>query len=159
MLNSKEVEKMELKEVDAIIDRWRNTPGELLSILEEVQEKEGYLPKEILRYISKKLDIPLSRIFSVATFFAAFSLKPRGRHTIQVCLGTACHVRGAPKVLNELKHTLQIDVNDTTEDRKFTLTTVRCLGCCALGPVVRIDSDTHIRVTPRKIKSILSKYN
>jgi NADH:ubiquinone oxidoreductase subunit E len=118
----------------------------------------GYLPKEVLIEISAKLDIPASQVYSVATFFKAFTLKPRGRHMISVCLGTACHVRGATDILSKLERDLGIEEGSTTEDIRFSLETVRCVGCCSLAPVVVIDKDTYGRLSQQKVPDILEQY-
>ena len=144
--------------LDQIIDSRKSRPGTILSILEAVQETYGYLPKEIVEYVSKELSVPLSQLFSLATFYSAFTLKPRGKHTVHVCLGTACHVRGAPKIVDEISRVLTIEPGDTTEDRSFTLETVRCVGCCSLAPVIRVDKDTYGYNTMDKVAKILVKY-
>jgi len=144
--------------VTKIISRYKNKPGAVISILEDIQEAYGYLPKEVLEQVSEKLDTPLSRLFSMATFYSAFSLKPRGKHTLHVCLGTACHVRGGSRILKGFSHQLGIKPGDTTEDRKFTLETVRCIGCCSLAPVVKVNNDTHGYTTADRTQSILAKY-
>lgn len=145
-------------DVDKIIKRYNNSKTALISILQDIQSKNKWLPPEILLYISKKLEIPLINIFSIVTFYKSFSLKPRGKHLITVCLGTACHVRGGPQVLEEIKNQLAIDVNETTPDENFTLQTVRCLGVCALGPLITIDDEYYGQVTTKTIPSILKKY-
>jgi NADH:ubiquinone oxidoreductase subunit E len=144
--------------LDQIIDSRKSRPGAILSILEAVQETYGYLPKEIVEYVSKELSVPLSQLFSLATFYSAFTLKPRGKHTVHVCLGTACHVRGAPKIVDEISRVLTVEPGDTTEDRTFTLETVRCVGCCSLAPVIRVDKDTYGYNTMDKVAKILVKY-
>jgi len=138
--------------------KYKKKLGAVISTLEAVQELYGYLPREVLEKVSEELKVPLSQLFSLATFYSAFTLKPRGKHTIQVCLGTACHVRGAPKIVDELSRNLRIKAGETTEDRKFTLETVRCVGCCSLAPVVRVDKDTYGYNTMDKVAKILTKY-
>ncbi len=145
-------------DVDKIIKRYNNSKTALIPILQDIQSKNKWLPQEILIYLSKKLDIPLIDIFSIVTFYKSFSLKPRGKHLITVCLGTACHVRGGPQILQELKNQLAIDVNETTPDETFTLQTVRCLGVCALGPLMTIDDEYYGQVTTKIIPSLLKKY-
>ncbi len=145
-------------DVDKIIKRYNNSKTALIPILQDIQSKNKWLPPEILLYISKKLEIPLINIFSIVTFYKSFSLKPRGKHLITVCLGTACHVRGGPQVLEEIKNQLAIDVNETTPDENFTLQTVRCLGVCALGPLMTIDDEYYGQVTTKIIPSLLKKY-
>jgi len=147
-----------LKNATKIVSRYKNRPGALISILEDIQGACGYLPKEILEQVSEKLDTPLSRLFSMATFYSAFSLKPRGQNTLRVCLGTACHVRGSARILKDLSHQLGVKPGDTTEDRKFTLETVRCVGCCSLAPVIKVNNDTHGHTTADKIRALMAKY-
>ena len=131
----------------------------LVDILQDIQAGIGYLPKEALEKTSKQLGVPLSRIYSVATFFKAFSLTERGRHLINVCMGTACHVRGAAKVLEKIEQELNINSGETTKDLKYTLETVNCVGACALGPMVIIGEDYHGEMTPEGIVSVLKEYN
>lgn len=152
------LETMKQDPVTAIIERYRDRPGTILSVLEEIQELYGYLPKEILVRVSDALNVPLSRLFSSATFYSAFTLKPRGKHTVHVCLGTACHVRGAPRVVDELSRILDIAPGDTTADNQFTLETVRCIGCCSLAPAVTVDKDIYGYTTMSKLPGILKKY-
>ncbi len=136
--------------LDAILDRYNRNPAQLIPILQDVQAEENYLPREALEAISEKLDIPLVRIYSVATFYKAFSLKPRGKHIIQVCMGTACHVRGAPRILDKMVRDLGVQPGATTKDMEFTLETVNCLGACALGPIVVVDGEYHGQMTSPK---------
>lgn len=131
----------------------------IVDILQDIQSEIGYLPKESLVETSKQLDVPVSRVYSVATFFKAFSLTKRGRHLINVCMGTACHVRGAVRVLEQIEQELKIKRGDTTKDLKFTLETVNCVGACALGPMVIIGEDYHGEMTPEGIISVLKEYN
>ena len=133
-------------------------PAQLMAILQEVQSVFNYLPEDMLHRVAAQLSIPISRVYSVATFYKAFSLTPRGEHQVHVCTGTACHVRGAPLVLGQLTRDLGVDPGETTEDLGFSLDTVRCVGCCSLAPVVRIDEDTHGKVSQRGISKILKKY-
>ena len=147
-----------LSYVDSILDRWSNNGSSLISILLDIQSRYNYLPKDALIRVSERLRIPLIHVYSVATFYKSFSLKPRGKHLITVCLGTACHVRGAPEVLNEIENQLNIDVGETTPDNNFTLETVRCLGTCAIGPIVTIDGEYYGQMNSKKIHSILKKY-
>ena len=136
--------------VDAIIEKYKRDKGFLVSILQDIQAEYNYLPKEALFDVSDILGIPVSQVYGVATFYRAFSLIPRGRHLIQVCLGTACHVRGAPKVLEAIERKLKIKAGETTADKEYTLTTVNCLGACALGPVVVIDQEYHGQMNQSK---------
>jgi len=130
----------------------------LLSILEEIQGRYRYLSREAMILVSERLGVPLSQIYSVATFYHAFSLVPRGRHTISVCTGTACHVRGAEQVLSRLETVLGIRPGEVTRDGQFTLETVNCLGCCALGPVVVIDGEYEGQMTIKKVDRLLKRW-
>jgi NADH-quinone oxidoreductase subunit E len=144
--------------LQSIVDKHQSLKKNLIAILLDIQETENYLPPEALRYVAKSLGMPLIDVIGVATFYRAFSLTPRGKHTCLVCLGTACHVRGGPKILEELERRLEIPAGETTQDGQFTLETVACLGCCAIGPVVVVDGEYHGHATIRKIGPILAKY-
>lgn len=147
-----------LDKVDKIIERHYYEESALIGILQDTQREFNYLPSQVLKHIAARLDIPLKRVYSVVTFYRAFSLKPRGKYTISVCLGTACHVRGGKRVVEELERQLRIKAPDTTDDLKYTLQSVNCLGACALGPVVVVNGEYHAQVTPKKVKSILQQY-
>ncbi len=147
----------ELVKIDTVLERYADEEGVLISVLQDINEEFNYLPENALRYISEKLDIPLSQIYHVATFYTAFSLTPRGEHIVKVCQGTACHVRGSTRVLEELERALAIGPGETTGDLKFTLETVNCLGACALGPVVVIDDKYH-STSPANVEKLLSKF-
>ena len=142
-----------------VLQKHQHDKALLVDILQDIQAEVGYLPKEVLQEASAGLGIPLSRVYSVATFFKAFSLVPRGRHLINVCMGTACHVRGAVKVLEKIEQELKIKRGETTRDLKYTLETVNCVGACALGPMVIIGEDYHGEMTPEGIVSVLKEYN
>jgi len=131
--------------------------GLLISILEDVQKHYHYLPEDVLREVSKQLKIPLSDVYGVATFYKAFKLDPWGKHIIHVCLGTACHVRGGRKVLEEIEKELNIKTGETTKDLEFTLETVNCVGCCAIGPIVIVDNQYYGEMTPDKVASLLQE--
>ena len=131
---------------------------ELIHILHKTQEEYGYIPPEAITAISKHLNISESEIYGVLTFYKAFSLVPRGEHVVTVCMGTACHVRGGPQIVEELERKLDIEVGQTTQDNTFTLETVNCLGCCAIGPVVVVDGKYHSQITVKKIDSVLKDY-
>ncbi len=147
----------EMKEhVDRILADHRGERGPVVAILQDLNIEFGYLPKQALRYVAERLDIPVSRVYHVATFYKAFSLTPRGEHVIKVCMGTACHVRGAPRVLEALENRLEIRSGQTTKDRKFTLETVNCLGACAMGPVVVID-DEYMTLRPGDVDRVISR--
>lgn len=149
---------MEMAEVEEILGRYKGEPGDLIPVLQDVQERYHYLPEDVLRYISGRLHVPLSQIYHVATFYNAFSLQPKGKYTISVCMGTACHVRGAPTILESLQRILGIRPGETTPDGMFSLETVHCLGACALGPLVVIGGDYHGRMTPTKLDAVLRRY-
>ncbi len=144
--------------VDKIIEQHRYEEAALIGVLQDIQQEIAWLPKEVLKHISRRLDVPLNRVYHVVTFYRAFNLKPRGRHTASVCLGTACHVRGAKRVVEAMERQLGIKAPDTTDDRRFTVQTVNCLGACALGPVIVVDGQYHAQVTPKKVKPILNQY-
>jgi NADH-quinone oxidoreductase subunit E len=141
--------------VDSLIDGYVDGKEQLISLLQDLQAEFNYLPRDVLVRISQKLDIPLTQVFGVATFFRAFSLKPRGRHLVTVCLGTACHVRAGQRLVEKIERDYGIKPGDTTEDMKLTLETVNCLGCCALGPVVVVDGKYESQVTPDKLDRVL----
>jgi NADH-quinone oxidoreductase subunit E len=150
----------QLKEkVGQVLEKYQRDKSALIDILHDTQSEIGYLPKEALEEVGQGLGVPLSRVYSVATFFKAFSLKPRGRHLINVCLGTACHVRGADKVLEQMEKELGVKTGANTPDLKFTLETVRCVGACALGPMVIVGEDYHGEMTPDKVSEVLKNYS
>jgi NADH-quinone oxidoreductase E subunit len=141
-----------------IINKYTDGKTGVISLLQEINLQYGYLPEEALKLVAKKLDVPLIQVYSVATFYTAFSLRPRGRHLINVCLGTACFVRGGTRIVEKLERELGIKAGGTTEDLKFSLETVHCLGCCSLAPVMRIDKDTYGRLRQEKLPQILKRY-
>ena len=149
----------DIRLLNAIIKKYDGKKEFLICILQDIQNRYEYLSRKALIHVSEKLDIPLIQIYGVATFFKAFSLIPRGGHTCTVCLGTACHVRGAEKILDKLKRSLDIDIGETTKDMTFTLKTVNCLGACALGPMMVIDDDYLGHMTQTKVDTILKKYS
>ncbi|MGI6284305.1 NADH-quinone oxidoreductase subunit NuoE [Neomoorella humiferrea] len=144
--------------LEKVLARYAATEGALIPILQETQEIYGYLPEEAMRVIARRLKIPFSRVYGVATFYTQFHLKPRGRNIIRVCQGTACHVRGGAKLLEAISKTLGIGKNETTADGRFTLETVACLGSCGLAPVMMINEETYGRLTPEQIPAILERY-
>lgn len=146
------------EKVVSIVSKYGGDRSQLVSVLQDVQAEYYYLPKEALVQVSESMAIPLSQIYSLATFFRAFSLKPRGKHLINVCLGTACHVRGASKVLEQIERSLGIERGETSEDLKFTLETVNCMGACALAPVVKIDEEYSGQMKTNKVDPLLSKF-
>lgn len=144
--------------VEAILEKYQRNPAWLVSILQDVQAELHYLPEDGLRKVSTGLGVGLTQVYSVATFFRAFSLKPRGRHLINVCLGTACHVRGVVRILDKLERDLGIKVGETTEDKRFSLDSVNCVGACALGPMVVVDGKYHGQMTTEKVDGLLKEY-
>ncbi len=149
--------KTDLSKVAAIVSEYDGNRDSLISILQDIQSEYHYLPEGALRAVASQLDLPLIQVCGVATFFKAFSLKPRGEHMVSVCLGTACHVRGAPAVLDEVERQLGIEAGETTEDMRYSLETVNCLGACALGPIVVVDGKYHGQMSPGKVKKALKK--
>jgi len=146
---------MDLAKIDAVIEKHRYEDRWLVGILQDIQREANYLPQECLEYVAERLGISESRVYGVATFYKAFSLTPRGKHVVQVCLGTACHVRGGQHVLARCEKQLGIRSGETTEDLEYTLQRVNCLGACALGPIMVVDGVYHGKVTPRKASAIL----
>ncbi len=155
-LNDNEKEKF--KKLDKIINKYKSQEGMLIRILQKAQEEFGYLPIKVQSYISEKLNIPVSKINGVVSFYSLFSEEPTGKYTIGVCLGTACYVKGANEILEAIKDELQIDVGETTMDGLFTLKATRCIGACGLAPVVTINEDVYGRLNPSDIPAILYKY-
>jgi NADH:ubiquinone oxidoreductase subunit E len=154
----KEFKPEQLAELDKIIIKHKGKPGGLIPVLEEAQVALEYLPMSVQKKIAKELNLPLSRVYGVVTFYSFFTMTPRGKHCVRVCLGTACYVRGGKAIAETLQKDLGINEGETTPDRMFTLETVRCLGACGLGPVVVVDEDIHGRVKPSKVKEILVQY-
>ncbi|MBD3414228.1 MAG: NAD(P)H-dependent oxidoreductase subunit E [Candidatus Aminicenantes bacterium] len=144
--------------VKSFINKYNCKQSALIAILQEIQAEYNYLPKNALIYVSQQLHIPLIDIIGVATFYSAFSLEPKGEHTVKVCMGTACHVRGGPKILEEFERRLEIESGHTTDDKQFSLDTVACLECCAIGPVVVVDENYHAQTSIRNVDTILKKY-
>jgi NADH-quinone oxidoreductase subunit E len=149
---------MDSRAIDAIIEKYDAKPSAILAILQDIQAKDKYLPREALEYVGGKLQIPLNKIYRIATFYRAFSLNPRGRHEVCVCLGTACHVRGAQRIVDQLNLELGIRPGETTKDRNFTLETVNCLGVCAAGPVLAIDGEYFGKMTAGKVEGTLKQF-
>jgi len=147
-----------MKRVDEIIEGYKGEEGVLIQLLLDIQSEFNWIPREVIARISERLRIPKSQIYRIASFYKAMNLNPVGRHIIQVCLGTACQVRGAPKILDRVEENLKIKEGETTSDMRFSLRRVNCLGCCAMGPVVVVDGDYHGKVTPAMVEEILEKY-
>jgi NADH-quinone oxidoreductase subunit E len=149
---------MDNERIDQIIDKHHGDPSYLIQVLLDIQSENHWLPKEVLERVADKLQVPLTRVQHIATFYKAFSLVPKGRHEIHICMGTACHVRGAPRILDAVQEVTGIKPGETDLDLKFSLQTVNCLGCCALGPVLEIDGKTHGKATPGEMAGILKNY-
>jgi NADH-quinone oxidoreductase subunit E len=146
---------MDLSKVDGIIDGYGADATALLAILQDVQGSANYLPREAVDHIAKRLGVPLSRIYSMATFFEAFHLEPRGRHICTVCMGTACHVRGAKRLVEQLERDLEVSSGQTTADMQFTIEEVNCVGACALGPLVIVDGEYHGNMTSDRLTKLV----
>jgi NADH:ubiquinone oxidoreductase 24 kD subunit len=143
------------KKLDAILDNHHRDPSHLLAILQDIQKEENYLPKEEIKKVAAALGVSLPRVYSLATFFKSFSLKPRGKHICTVCLGTACHVRGAPKLVEKLERDFGIKAGETTKDMNLTVETVNCVGACALGPLVILDGEYHGNIGSADLDNIM----
>ena len=150
---------MDNGKIDKIIAKYQGDAGSLIQVLLEIQSENRWLPKEALDKVSKKLKVPLNRIQHIVTFYKAFSLVPKGRHEVHVCTGTACHVRGAPRLLDSVQDLIGIRPGETDLDLKFSLETVNCLGCCALGPVMVVDGEYHGKMAPAKSEEVLKSYD
>lgn len=140
--------------LDKILSRYSGKRDDLIAIMQEAQEEFRYLPPEVMQRIAKFLKISESTVFAVATFYALFKFVPSGRHTIRVCRGTACHVRGGARILNEVRKTLGIKEGETTSDLEYTLETVACIGCCALAPTMTVDKETYGEMTTKKVAKV-----
>jgi NADH-quinone oxidoreductase subunit E len=149
---------MSIEQIDKIIDKYAKEKGVLIQLLLDIQRQCSWISKDAIMQISARLKIPVSEIYRVASFYTALSLKPRGRHLVRVCSGTACYVRGGPRILDEVERTLTVKSGETTADKRFSLETVNCLGCCALGPVIEIDGQYHGRLSTAAVRELLSKY-
>ena len=146
----------ELTDVDKIVGKYQGDRSALIQVLIEIQRQSRCPPKEALKQVSQKLGVALTQIYHIATFYKAFSLVPQGRHSVSVCTGTACHVRGAPRLLDKVTETLKIRPGETSSDMKFTLKTVNCIGCCALGPVMLVDDEYHSNPSTEELGKIFS---
>jgi NADH-quinone oxidoreductase subunit E len=145
-------------QVSQIIAKYQADPGSVIAILQDVQEEFSYLPRPALESVARELAVPLSRVLSLATFYKAFSLRPKGRSPVHVCLGTACHVRGAQRVLEKFERELGLKSGQTSADLAFSLDAVRCVGCCGLAPVVMVGEDVHGKITPARVSGLIKKY-
>jgi NADH:ubiquinone oxidoreductase subunit E len=150
---------VDFMKLDTLIEeKYDNNQEALVMILQELNAEYNYVPPETLRYVAEKMDIPLSKIYSVATFYKAFHLEPRGRHIISQCVGTACHVRGAMRIKGKVEKSLSVKAGENTNDMRYTFETVRCIGCCSLGPVIKIDDDVYSNVEQEQVDKILGNY-
>jgi len=147
-----------LERIDEIIDRYVGEQGVLIQLLLDIQSELNWIPKEAIEQISKKFQVPVSQVYRIASFYKAMSLTPRGEHMVNVCLGTACHVRGGPRIMAKAEESLEIRAGETTKDMKFTLERVNCLGCCALGPVIVVDDEYYGKMAPAKVEEVLKSY-
>jgi NADH-quinone oxidoreductase subunit E len=147
-----------MKKIESIVENFRKSGGSLIGLLQDVSESLGYLPEKALETISQKLNVSLSHLYSLATFYTSFRLEPMGKHLCSVCVGTACHVKGATGVVEAIERELDIKAGETTRDGNFTLETVNCLGACALGPLVVIDEDYHGKLDQRKAVKLIKQY-
>jgi NADH-quinone oxidoreductase subunit E len=150
---------MDHDKIDQIIDKHQGDASSLIQVLLEIQSENRWLPKEALERVSEKLQVPLTRILHIATFYKAFSLVPKGRHEVHICMGTACHVRGAMRVLDTVQDLIGIKPGETDLDLKFSLETVNCLGCCALGPVMVVNGKYHGKIAPTRAEDVLKSYD
>lgn len=149
----------EYSKVDKIINSYSLDGSALIAILQEIENLYGYLPAWALKHVSEKLNVPMTQVYGVASFYKAFHLTPRGKHLVRVCLGTACHVRGGQRVIEEIERRSNVEVGETTKDLNFTLERVNCLGCCALGPIVMIDEDYYGHMSPAKVGSLIKRFH
>ena len=152
------LEKERVEALQRVIDELRDEPGALMPIMQRAQDIFGYLPEDVQKYIAKEMDIPVSDVYGVATFYSQFALEPRGKYVIGVCLGTACYVKGSKNILERLAKELDVKVGSTTKDGRFTLRDTRCLGACGLAPVIMINDDVYGRLVPDDIPAIIEKY-
>ncbi len=158
-IRTDEAHEVDFVELDTMIDKQFSTDKEnLIMILQAIQRHYNYLPKPALTYLSAKIGVPYSKIYEVATFYSTFSLEPRGRNIISICLGTACHVRGAERVRERLHDSLNIADGQTTDDGRYTLESVRCIGCCSLGPVMKVNEDMYGRIATDEVEKVLGHY-
>ncbi|RJP80037.1 MAG: NADH-quinone oxidoreductase subunit NuoE [Desulfobacteraceae bacterium] len=158
-LPKEQIEDIDYLDLDRIIeDEFNGDRENLIMILQAIQKRYNYLPRPALLYLAEKIGVPFSKIYGVCTFYSTFSLEPRGRNIISICLGTACHVRGGERVRERIQEILKIGDGQTTEDMRYTLESVRCIGCCSLGPVIKINEDMHGRITSDEVKNTLDQY-
>lgn len=157
-ISTEENEKQKLEQIENVVDLYGGRRDNLVQILHLSQQIYGHLPFTVQQYIAHLMKIPVSEVSGVVTFYSFFSTKPRGEHTIRVCMGTACYVRGGKKLIEQLQTLLSVDIGDTTEDGKFSLEIARCIGACGLAPAMMIDNTVYKQVNPRRLESILNSY-
>lgn len=151
--------EIDYMELDKIIEEdFDNDKENLIMILQAIQKRYNFLPEPTLKYLSEKIGLPYSQLYGVGTFYSTFSLEPKGRNIISLCLGTACHVRGGERVRERIENTLNLNGKKTTDDMRFTLEGVRCIGCCSLGPVIKVNEDVHGRIGADEVEEVLGKY-
>ena len=153
-----ELSQEDVAKIKEICASFNNDPQELINVLHKCQEHFGYLPAEVQEVVSNELVVPVAKIYGVVTFYSFFTMTPKGKHPVSICMGTACYVRGAGKVLHEFKKELGLQVGETTKDGKFSLSSLRCVGACGLAPVVLVGAKTYGRVAPDDVKNILKEY-
>ncbi len=153
-----ELRKDQVEKIDEICKSFNSDPGELINVLHKVQGTFGYLPAEVQEVVADKLNISVAKVYGVVTFYSFFTMIPKGKHPISICTGTACYVRGAEKVLDEFKKELKIEVGETSNDGKFSIACLRCVGACGLAPVVMVGEKTYGRVAPEMVKGIIAEY-
>jgi NADP-reducing hydrogenase subunit HndA len=153
-----ELRKDQVEKIHSFCDTFDNAEGELINVLHKTQSEFGYLPAEVQEVIGEKMEIPVAKVYGVVTFYSFFTMKPKGRHPISICTGTACYVRGAENVLAEFKKQLDIEVGETSDDGKFSISCLRCVGACGLAPVVQIGDKTYGRIAPDDVQEILKEY-
>ncbi len=158
MANANGARKEQFEQLDAVIAQWKDEPGGLLPIMQHAQELLGCLDEEVQAYISEKTGAPVTTIYGIATFYSLFTLEPKGKYAIGMCMGTACYVRGAQNVIDELEKQLEIEVGRTTSDGLFTLDATRCIGCCGLAPAMMINDEVYGRLSPGDIAGIINEY-
>jgi NADH-quinone oxidoreductase subunit E len=152
------IDPIDLSALDQIVEPYLSKKEMVIPVLQKVQEHYGYLPRPAMEGVSRLMRIPLSRLYGVATFYAQFKMKPRGRNIIRVCKGTACHIQGSPKIAERIEEILGVQSGETTDDLRFTLEEVACIGACALAPVIMVNDNPHGRLTPDKVKAVLDSY-
>jgi len=157
-LETAKMDPIDLSPLDPLVEPYLSKKEMVIPVLQKVQEHYGYLPRPAMEGVSRLMQIPLSRLYGVATFYAQFKMKPRGRYIIRVCKGTACHIQGSPKIAERIEEILGVQSGETTDDLRFTLEEVACIGACALAPVIMVNDNPHGRLTPDKVQAILDSY-